>query len=422
MKIVVPIFVLVLPLAFSRPTIHIPELPDFPDLQLERDGSQPDTFSEVIDHVSKDLTRVAESKAALVNLIAKTAVNAAADVGVSMGASAVGVGNTVVRTVSADNIEAAINSTEDAIKDSKVAMIESVFDAKRQLIRGLQGIPTQINGLLETTINSNMSITIVNFLNETIANLNNAIETTQASIGVSKAIVADMVAQVTIENAHNAAQTTIDNAQNGIDNILTAVNDVIVSTGNAVQSTGQAMLETLVSTKEELAEALSAFDSQATIHEGKVNLAMTLNASLQGAENYAEQAGVFDAIDGVVHGIANVPSKINTLLAIETEDVEDSKKEMAHLDKAEPEAEAEVEIRDEKEDANETEGKPEAVLRNEEQARPKRDYVFDDDYLEESEDMEIELPAREYTEDQLEHMLEEDEGVLEENLINILIL
>ncbi len=116
---------------------------------------------------------------------------------------------------------------------------------------------------------------IVGFINQTIESLNNAITATQNGLTVSKTLVADAAAAISVENAQTAVTTAIE------------------STSNVIQTTGQALIQALVSTKEELADSLNSFDSQATIHDGKVNLGMAINASLQGAENYAEQAGVF---------------------------------------------------------------------------------------------------------------------------------
>ncbi len=74
-----------------------------------------------------------------------------------------------------------------------------------------------------------------------------------------------------------------------------------------------------------------------------------------------------------------MPVKINTLLAID-----------AAAEAADPEGKADAD----------------------EEARPKRDYSFEDGELvvdlEESEDIEIELPVREFTEEELEEMLEDD--------------
>ena len=54
---------------------------------------------------------------------------------------------------------------------------------------------------------------------------------------------------------------------------------------------------------QELAEN---FDSQGSVHNGSVNLGIVINASLHGAELVAADAGVFDAIDDLVHTMGQV--------------------------------------------------------------------------------------------------------------------
>ena len=54
---------------------------------------------------------------------------------------------------------------------------------------------------------------------------------------------------------------------------------------------------------QELAEN---FDSQGSVHNGSINLGLVINASLHGAELVAADAGVFDAIDDLVHTMGQV--------------------------------------------------------------------------------------------------------------------
>ena len=64
-------------------------------------------------------------------------------------------------------IEAAVNRTEEAIKANKIAMIESVFDVKRQALRALSSIKQQYTAMMSA------------FFNASIENLNTALTAAQ---------------------------------------------------------------------------------------------------------------------------------------------------------------------------------------------------------------------------------------------------
>ena len=76
------------------------------------------------------------------------------------------------------DLEAAVNQTED----SKIAMIKSIFDAKRQFIKAL-----------ESTI-----------FNASVVNLDAAFEAAQNGVTVSKTTISDLAERLTIENAQKA--------------------------------------------------------------------------------------------------------------------------------------------------------------------------------------------------------------------------
>ena len=101
-------------------------------------------------------------------------------------------------------IEAAVNKTEEVIKANKVAMIESIFDVKRQALRALSSIKQQYTAALNA------------FINASINNLNQALVATQNGITLSKTLVADL-----------ASQVTIDNISEGITDAQDSINDVI---------------------------------------------------------------------------------------------------------------------------------------------------------------------------------------------------
>ena len=58
--------------------------------------------------------------------------------------------------------------------------------------------------------------------------------------------------------------------------------------------------------KEQMQELAENFDSQGSVHNGSINLGLVINASLHGAELVAADAGVFDAIDDLVHTMGQV--------------------------------------------------------------------------------------------------------------------
>ena len=101
-------------------------------------------------------------------------------------------------------IEAAVNKTEEVIKANKVAMIESIFDVKRQALRALSSIKQQYTAALNA------------FINASINNLNQALVATQNGITLSKTFVADLASQVTIDNI----QGSITDAQDSINDVI----------------------------------------------------------------------------------------------------------------------------------------------------------------------------------------------------------
>jgi succinyl-CoA synthetase alpha subunit len=80
----------------------------------------------------------------------------------------------------------ALNDTEEAVKANKIAMIESLFNAKRQVIRAL--------GAMKAQHSANMAL----ILNQTAEHIENALEATVNGISFSKNFAAEIAAEITI--------------------------------------------------------------------------------------------------------------------------------------------------------------------------------------------------------------------------------
>jgi hypothetical protein len=239
------------------------------------------TFGDVLTDVADDMTRVVKSTAGVVTFVGETTANAGVEAG-----------KTAFEYVNAIEVEAHLNATEDAVKANKVAMIESIFDVKRNALRAVIDFQKQY------------SAAMVAFLNMSIENVNAALVAAQQGISVSKEAVANIAAEVTIENA----QAAVGNAQ-------AAANAAIETSVTLIETTGEALVESLVKTKEVLHEAASNFNSQDLLHSGEVNLGLAINASFSGATSVADQFGVFDTIDHIVHSMVDIPAKMDTLLS-----------------------------------------------------------------------------------------------------------
>ena len=81
---------------------------------------------------------------------------------------------------------------------------------------------------------------------------------------------------------------------------------MFVSAGNATSS----VLNSLVKAKTEIHEAAENFDSKTVISKTKKRIGNAIVRTFEGAGNMLEQAGVYDAIDSIVHGFAGMPFKV----------------------------------------------------------------------------------------------------------------
>ena len=144
---------------------------------------------------------------------------------------------------------------------------------------------------------------------------------------------AQLLTNWTLVNAGNAATGAADTISDGIDTTITisklssiAMNSPVkinyfetlsikhllfilnhvFSAGNATSS----VLNSLVEAKSEIHEAAENFDSKSVISKTKKRIVNAIVQTFEGAGNLLEQAGVYDAIDSIVHGFAGLPLKV----------------------------------------------------------------------------------------------------------------
>ena len=88
------------------------------------------------------------------------------------------------------------------------------------------------------------------------------------------------------------------------------LNHKFLTAGNATSS----VLNSLVEAKAGIHEAAENFDSKSVISKTKKRIGNVIVQTFEGAGNMLEQAGVYDAIDSIVHGFAGVPFKVRIVL------------------------------------------------------------------------------------------------------------
>ena len=76
--------------------------------------------------------------------------------------------------------------------------------------------------------------------------------------------------------------------------------------GNATS----AVINSLVEAKSGIQDAAENFDSKSIIKTTKKRIGNAIVGTIEGAGNLLEQAGVYSAIDSIVHGFAGMPTKV----------------------------------------------------------------------------------------------------------------
>ena len=276
----------------------------------------PTTLTEVrelVEAAASDVSSLAVAKAAAVGFAGGVAVN-----GVSMQAEtafkaavdssntaidfAADAGDAAVKYVSElDPIEV-INKTEVAILEKNAAVIGNVFEAKRQAVEVLKSLTGQHAAAISA------------FVNGTVEGLNSALETTQEGISLSKQTVANLAAELTVENAQHGINTAQTAVSDGIASAQFVISDAFNATLQVVEQTGSALINSIIEAKQHLQNSAENFDSKETLNATKVGIGKVVVGSVEEAGKYVEAAGVFSAIDNLVHSLAGIPSKINSFL------------------------------------------------------------------------------------------------------------
>ena len=79
-----------------------------------------------------------------------------------------------------------------------------------------------------------------------------------------------------------------------------------LTAGNATS----AVINSLVEAKSGIQDAAENFDSKSIIKTTKKRIGNAIVGTIEGAGNLLEQAGVYSAIDSIVHGFAGMPTKV----------------------------------------------------------------------------------------------------------------
>ncbi len=153
---------------------------------------KPQTLSEVLQRVQNDTLQAVYSKAAVVQFIGETMANAAVE------GSRVAGRTVAARTPNVPELEAAVNKTEEYIKKEKLAMIQRVFDLKRQIVRSLNGLNQSFNAQVNGLING----------------INAALNGTLNGITVTKTAVANIYGQMNWNNTIGGLNEAINNIVN----------------------------------------------------------------------------------------------------------------------------------------------------------------------------------------------------------------
>jgi SMC interacting uncharacterized protein involved in chromosome segregation len=93
-----------------------------------------------------------------------------------------------------------------------------------------------------------------------------------------------------------------------------------------IETTSSALIGTLVATKMKLHSAAANFDSFNTYQGAQEGIGGALSASFEKTGEAADHLGIFNLIDGLVKSLADVPLKINQIIAKAEVDTENGVK------------------------------------------------------------------------------------------------
>ena len=328
---ILPLFLTSVLTAPTLPKLNLP-LPNF-------EVRQHATLGGALNDVVQDTLKAGYSGAAVLQFLGGTTVNA--------GVEAYKAGqNYVKESIDSIDLEAAVNATEEVVKEEKIAMIERVFEFKRQALRSLEAIKNQYAAAMN------------GFITGSLNNVNAALATAGATIVMSKDAAVTLSESLTMDNLDQAMQE----AQDSMNEALNDINGAIEDSAEAVQEAGNQFLESVVSIKEELSEAAENFNSQQAFHNGTVNLGVVINATVNGVQQSAQDFGVFHALDNMVHAVvAGVPEKINSVLPEEVRAVLKAKPEVVETEVETDDSETLLRTLDYEENAVDFDGETEQI-------------------------------------------------------------
>jgi len=252
-----------------------------------------DTLKEGVDETIKDISTALNSKTGAITIIGGSAFNLTAD---AAGAASNGLGQAAnyLSNITLQSMENRLNSTEDAIKAHKIAMIHAIFNAKRSILNTLGGWKYGIHTGLGAVSNS----------------LSNMYSTAMGQITIAANITSD----ITTNTIPNTLGTLTWN------NFVSSISGAYNSTSDSLTSTGNALVTSMLGVKQQIHEALENFDSQESLEQLNNNVVLSLNSTLQGTATLGHTWGVFQAFDNIIEGIRNVsiglgqfPVKVQTI-------------------------------------------------------------------------------------------------------------
>ena len=190
-----------------------------------------------------------------------------------------------------DPVEALYN-VEEMMVAKNHALIESLFNAKKQFMETLSEV---YHGTIENFYHTQ----------QYLVNTKTAI----AEISVQD------IAQDTIDDVTDAVSDVHSSAQDLLYTTYNYTTSTIQDIGESIQDTGEAMIYAMLMAKEGLHNVTEdGVDSQQGIRYGAASIGQAMDDSLNGAQSYLADLGVFQAIDNTVRGLGHIPMTINTFL------------------------------------------------------------------------------------------------------------
>jgi len=261
-----------------------------------------ETLTDGVEQLGKDISNVVNSKTGALVFIGGNAFNYTVDAAGTVS-SGLGQAGNFINGITIEGMENGTISAEEAIKIKKIAMIQALFNAKRQVLQTLNAVGLGIHDGF-----GQFSESLANLYSLSLGQINLAVNTT--SIFTFETI-----------------PTTF-----AWENILNSLGGTWNATSTSVVNTGNSLIGTLLSVKEQMHNTLENFDSQDSLSHHTNIIADKLNATMIGISGFGAQLGVFDALDNIMGGVRNVsmglaviPEKVSLFLKpkpVELEEVD----------------------------------------------------------------------------------------------------